>query len=140
MKLLYCARCTTPLMSAATVFICPCCGAAYRQRGTRFSFVADLSGVSVKEMMQSMEVTLSNVVADVLLPFFEGLESRYQIPKLFLQSHINGELSKEATKVLRCTVIVFSETGKSGSRIVIQFQSVISRFFSHGWYLPFFFR
>lgn len=58
MKLLYCARCTTPLMSAATVFICLCCGAAYRQRGTRFSFVADLSGVSVKEMMQSMEVTL----------------------------------------------------------------------------------
>lgn len=58
MKLLYCARCTTPLMSAATVFICPCCGAAYRQRGTRFSFVADLSGVSVKELMQSMEVTL----------------------------------------------------------------------------------
>ena len=57
MKLLYCARCTTPLMSVATVFICPCCGAAYRQRGTRFSFVADLSGVSVKEMMQSMEVT-----------------------------------------------------------------------------------
>ena len=57
MKLLYCARCTTPLMSAATVFICPCCG-AYRQRGTRFSFVADLSGVSVKELMQSMEVTL----------------------------------------------------------------------------------
>lgn len=58
MKLLYCARCTTPLMSAATVFVCPCCGAAYRQRGTRFSFVADLSGVSVKELMQSMEVTL----------------------------------------------------------------------------------
>lgn len=58
MKLLYCARCTTPLISAATVFVCPCCGAAYRQRGTRFSFVADLSGVSVKEMMQSMEVTL----------------------------------------------------------------------------------
>ena len=24
---------------------------------------------------------VSNVVADVLLPFFEGLESRYQIPK-----------------------------------------------------------
>lgn len=58
MKLLYCARCTTPLMSAATVFVCPCCGATYRQRGTRFSFVADLSGVSVKELMQSMEVTL----------------------------------------------------------------------------------
>lgn len=45
-------------MSAATVLVCPCCGAAYRQRGTRFSFVADLSGVSVKELMQSMEVTL----------------------------------------------------------------------------------
>ena len=30
----------------------------YCARGTRFSFVADLSGVSVKEMMQSMEVTL----------------------------------------------------------------------------------
>ena len=58
MKLLYCARCTTPLMSAATVHIYPCCGAVYRQRGTRFSFVADLSGVSVKELMQSMEVTL----------------------------------------------------------------------------------
>ena len=58
MNLLYCARCTTPLMSAATVFICPCCGATYRQHGTRFSFVADLSGVSVKELMQSMEVTL----------------------------------------------------------------------------------
>ena len=58
MKLLYCARCTTPLMSAAAVHICPCCGAADRQRGTRFSFVADLSGVSVKELMQSMEVTL----------------------------------------------------------------------------------
>ena len=58
MKLLYCARCTTPLMSAATVHICPCCGAAYRQRGTHFSFVADLSGVSVKELMQSMEVAL----------------------------------------------------------------------------------
>ena len=25
MKLLYCARCTTPLMSAATVHICPAC-------------------------------------------------------------------------------------------------------------------
>lgn len=58
MKLLYCARCTTPLMSAATVFVCPCCGALYRQHGTHFSFVADLSGVSVKELMQSMEVTL----------------------------------------------------------------------------------
>lgn len=57
MKLLYCARCTTPLMSVATVFVCPCCGAAYRQRDTRFSFVADLSGASVKELMQSMEVT-----------------------------------------------------------------------------------
>ncbi|MCI7636824.1 MAG: hypothetical protein MSS53_04260 [Oscillibacter sp.] len=58
MKLLYCARCNTPLMNAATVHICPTCGAVYRQRGTRFSFVADLSGVSVKELMQSMEVTL----------------------------------------------------------------------------------
>ena len=58
MKLLYCARCTTPLMSAAMVHICPTCGAVYRQHGTRFSFVADLSGVSVKELMQSMEVTL----------------------------------------------------------------------------------
>ena len=58
MKLLYCARCTTPLMSVATVLVCPCCGAAYRQRGTHFSFVADLSGVSVKELMQSMAVTL----------------------------------------------------------------------------------
>lgn len=36
----------------------PVLRAAYRQRGTRFSFVADLSGVSVKELMQSMEVTL----------------------------------------------------------------------------------
>lgn len=58
MKILYFARCTTPLMSAAMVLVCPCCGATYRQRGTRFSFVADLSGVSVKELMQSMEVTL----------------------------------------------------------------------------------
>ena len=58
MKLLYCARCTTPLMSAATVLVCPCCRAANRQSGTRLSFVADLSGVSVKELMQSMEVTL----------------------------------------------------------------------------------
>lgn len=58
MKLLYCARCNTPLMNAATVHICPTCGAVYRQRGTRFSFVAALSGVSVKELMQSMEVTL----------------------------------------------------------------------------------
>ena len=58
MKLLYCARCNTPLMNAATVHICPTCGAVYRQRGTRFSFVADLSGASVKELMQSMEVTL----------------------------------------------------------------------------------
>ena len=58
MNLLYCARCNTPLMNAATVHICPTCGAVYRQRGTHFSFVADLSGVSVKELMQSMEVTL----------------------------------------------------------------------------------
>lgn len=55
MNLLYCARCNTPLMNAATVHICPTCGAVYRQH---FSFVADLSGVSVKELMQSMEVTL----------------------------------------------------------------------------------
>ena len=59
MNLLYCARCNTPLMNAATVHICPTCGAVYRQHGTHFSFVADLSGVSVKELMQSMEVTLS---------------------------------------------------------------------------------
>ena len=56
MKLLYCARCTTPLMSAATVHICPTCGAVYRQHGTRFSFVADLSGVSVKELTNDLEV------------------------------------------------------------------------------------
>ena len=56
MKLLYCARCTTPLMSAATVFVCPCCGAAYRQRGTRFSFVADLFGAYIKELMNNLEV------------------------------------------------------------------------------------
>ena len=36
----------------------PACGAVFRQRDTRFSFVADLSGASVKELMQSMEVTL----------------------------------------------------------------------------------
>ena len=57
MKLLYCARCTTPLMSVTTVLVCPCCGAAYRQRGTRFSFVADLSGAYIKEFMNSLEVT-----------------------------------------------------------------------------------
>lgn len=56
MKLLYCARCTTPLMSAATVLVCPCCGAAYRQRGTLFSFVADLSGAYIKELMNNLEV------------------------------------------------------------------------------------
>ena len=56
MKLLYCARCTTPLMSAVTVHICPCCGAAYRQHGTRFSFVADLSGAYIKELMNDLEV------------------------------------------------------------------------------------
>lgn len=56
MKLLYCARCTTPLMSAATVLVCPCCGAAYRQRGTHFSFVADLSGAYIKELMNDLEV------------------------------------------------------------------------------------
>lgn len=54
MNLLYCARCNTPLMNAATVHICPTCGAVYRQHGTHFSFVADLSGVSVKELMQSI--------------------------------------------------------------------------------------
>jgi predicted RNA-binding Zn-ribbon protein involved in translation (DUF1610 family) len=32
MNLLYCARCTTPLMSAATVHICPACGAVFRQQ------------------------------------------------------------------------------------------------------------
>ena len=57
MKLLYCARCTTPLMSAATVLVCPCCGATYRrQRGTRFSFVADLSSAYIKELMNNLEV------------------------------------------------------------------------------------
>ena len=56
MKLLYCARCTTPLMSAATVLVRPCCGAAYRQRGTRLSFVADLSGAYIKELMNNLEV------------------------------------------------------------------------------------
>ena len=55
MKLLYCARCTT-LMSAATVLVCPCCGATYRQRGTHFSFVADLSGAYIKELMNNLEV------------------------------------------------------------------------------------
>ena len=57
MKLLYCARCTTPLMSAATVFVCPTCGAVYRQHGTRFTFAADLSGAYIKEFMNSLEVT-----------------------------------------------------------------------------------
>lgn len=57
MKLLYCARCTTPLMSVATVLVCPCCGAAYRQRGTRFTFAADLSDAYIKEFMNSLEVT-----------------------------------------------------------------------------------
>ena len=56
MKILYFARCTTPLMSAAMVLVCPCCGAAYRQRGTRFSFVADLSGAYIKELMNDLEV------------------------------------------------------------------------------------
>ena len=56
MKLLYCARCNTPLMNAATVHICPTCGAVYRQHGTRFSFVADLSGAYIKEFMNSLEV------------------------------------------------------------------------------------
>ena len=36
MNLLYCARCNTPLMNAATVHICPTCGAVYRQHGTHF--------------------------------------------------------------------------------------------------------
>lgn len=56
MKILYFARCTTPLMSAAMVLVCPCCGATYRQRGTRFSFVADLSGAYIKELMNNLEV------------------------------------------------------------------------------------
>ena len=56
MKILYFARCTTPLMSAAMVLVCPCCGASYRQRGTRFSFVADLSGAYIKELMNDLEV------------------------------------------------------------------------------------
>lgn len=56
MKLLYCARCDTPLMNAATVHICPTCGAVYRQHGTRFSFVADLSGAYIKELMNNLEV------------------------------------------------------------------------------------
>lgn len=56
MKLLYCARYTTPLMSVTTVLVCPCYGAAYRQRGTRFSFVADLSGAYIKELMNDLEV------------------------------------------------------------------------------------
>ncbi len=57
MKLLYCARCTTPLMSAATVHICPTCGGVYHQHGTRFTFAADLSGAYIKEFMNSLEVT-----------------------------------------------------------------------------------
>lgn len=57
MKLLYCARCNTPLMNAATVHICPCCGAVYHQHGTRFTFAADLSGAYIKEFMNSLEVT-----------------------------------------------------------------------------------
>ena len=56
MKILYFARCTTPLMSAAMVLVCPCCGGTYRQRGTRFSFVADLSGAYIKELMNDLEV------------------------------------------------------------------------------------
>lgn len=56
MKILYFARCTAPLMSAAMVLVCPCCGATYRQRGTRFSFVADLSGAYIKELMNDLEV------------------------------------------------------------------------------------
>jgi hypothetical protein len=41
MKPLYCACCDTPLMSAATAFVCPTCGAVYRQHGTRFAFAAE---------------------------------------------------------------------------------------------------
>ncbi len=43
MKPLYCACCDTPLMSAATAFVCPTCGAVYRQHGTRFAFAAELT-------------------------------------------------------------------------------------------------
>ena len=57
MKPLYCACCDTPLMSAATAFVCPTCGAVYRQHGTRFTFAADLSGAYIKEFMNSLEVT-----------------------------------------------------------------------------------
>ena len=57
MKLLYCARCDTPLMNTATVHICPTCGAVYRQHGTRFTFAADLPGAYIKEFMNSLEVT-----------------------------------------------------------------------------------
>ena len=57
MKLLYCARCDTPLMNAATVHICPTCGGVYHQHGTRFTFAADLSGSYIKEFMNSLEVT-----------------------------------------------------------------------------------
>ena len=57
MKLLYCARCDTPLMNAATVHICPTCGAVYRQHGTHFTFAVDLSGAYIKEFMNSLEVT-----------------------------------------------------------------------------------
>lgn len=57
MKLLYCARCDTPLMNAATVHSCPTCGAVYHQHETRFTFAADLSGAYIKEFMSSLEVT-----------------------------------------------------------------------------------
>ena len=57
MKLLYCARCGTPLMSAAAVHICPTCGAVYRQRENSFTFAADLSGTYIKEFINSPEVT-----------------------------------------------------------------------------------
>ena len=53
MKLLYCARCTTPLMSAATVLVCPCCGAAYRQRGTRFSFTLPVAEAHAAQPLEA---------------------------------------------------------------------------------------
>lgn len=57
MKLLYCARCGTPLMSAAAVHICPTCGAVYHQRENSFIFAADLPGAHIKEFINSLEVT-----------------------------------------------------------------------------------
>ena len=52
-----CVFCGEEVADPSAVY-CPACGAVFRQRDTRFSFVADLSGASVKELMQSMEVTL----------------------------------------------------------------------------------